>query len=347
MDFIAIDFETANRRRDSACQLAAVVVRSGKIVDTQMWMIRPEPFYFSPANIGVHGITPAKVEREPTFGDSWPTIDGFLKQHGSGGYDCIIAHNASFDIGVLLGSMDSHGIGHPELTYSCTRLIARQTWPGRPRYGLKPLAEWLGIQFRHHDALEDSVACAKILIAAGIQRGVTTLEELESTLKISRGTVGPEGKQGPASLRRARRTTTRHYSASTGAADTSARSTEVTREASATYQHHQPAIETLDVQRLMVRASFIRCLAGEQVVFTGVLRKLSRPDAEGLAKCLGGNHQSTISRQTTVLVVGEPDERTLASGRNKSVKQEAAEQLQSEGQTIRMMSEDDFLALIV
>ena len=31
-DFTAIDFETASRRADSACQLAAVVVREGRIV---------------------------------------------------------------------------------------------------------------------------------------------------------------------------------------------------------------------------------------------------------------------------------------------------------------------------
>jgi DNA polymerase III subunit epsilon len=33
MDFTAIDFETANNGRHSACQLAAVKVRGGKIVD--------------------------------------------------------------------------------------------------------------------------------------------------------------------------------------------------------------------------------------------------------------------------------------------------------------------------
>jgi DNA polymerase III epsilon subunit-like protein len=33
MDFTAIDFETANQRRDSACQLAAVVGRGGQLVD--------------------------------------------------------------------------------------------------------------------------------------------------------------------------------------------------------------------------------------------------------------------------------------------------------------------------
>ena len=50
-DFTAIDFETASRRSDSACQLAAVRVREGRIVYQACWLIRPEPFYFSEFNI--------------------------------------------------------------------------------------------------------------------------------------------------------------------------------------------------------------------------------------------------------------------------------------------------------
>ncbi len=345
MDFIAIDFETANRRRDSACQLAAVVVRSGKIVDTAMWMIRPEPFYFSPANIGIHGISPAMVEHEPTFAGHWPDVARFLQPldlspEGSGRYDCIIAHNASFDVGVLLGSMDSHGIEHPEFSYGCTRLIARQTWPGRSGYGLKPLAQWLGIEFRHHDALEDSVACAKILIAAAIQRGVTSLEELESTLAISRGSVGPAGKKGPTSLRRARRTTTRSYNATPRKAD-------ISREFSPPYARGDAIAQVVDVQRLMVRASFIRSLAGECISFTGVLRKISRPDAEGLARCLGGQPQASLTSETTVLVVGDPEEGTLESDPARGASEANAERMRSRGHSIRIMSEDQFLGLIV
>ena len=34
MDFIAMDFETANRKRASACSLALVVVQQNKVVDS-------------------------------------------------------------------------------------------------------------------------------------------------------------------------------------------------------------------------------------------------------------------------------------------------------------------------
>src|SRR6056297_3406259 len=180
-DFTAIDFETASRRSDSACQLAAVVVRGGQIVDQCKWMIRPEPFYFSQSNIRIHGITPQQVEAEPCFGQLWPEIANRL------GDDCLVAHNATFDIGVLLACLSAHRHAIPELQYTCTRAIARRVWPHHRRYGLKPLASWLGIRFRHHDALEDSIACAKILLAAGIDREANSLEDLEKRLRLKRG----------------------------------------------------------------------------------------------------------------------------------------------------------------
>ncbi len=344
MDFTAIDFETANRRRDSACQLAAVVVRGGKIVDTAMWMIRPEPFYFSPANIGVHGITPNRVKAERDFAGHWPTIASFLRSSPDGKHDCLVAHNASFDLGVLLGTMLSHQIVAPEMQYTCTRLVARQTWPGRSGYGLKPLADWLGIRFKHHDALEDSVACAKILLAAAVHLGVTSMEQLETTLRISRGTAGVWGTIGPKSQKRSvpqRNSTPRRYS-------TSRRSSppDVVRETPSSSSQYAVA-EVLDLQRLLIRASFIRSLAGQCVAFAGIMRKLSRGDAENLAKCLGACPQNSISSQTTVLVVGDPDERTARSGRSVSVNLETAEELRVQGHPIRILSEDEFLALVV
>lgn len=195
MDFTAIDFETANTARHSACQLAAVTVRGGEIVDQQCWLIRPRPFYFHPLNIRVHGIEPAQVADEPEFCDCWSAISEYLNDR------CLIAHNAPFDIGVLLACLRYHALPIPSLQFSCTRLIAKHTWTDRPAYGLKPLASWLGIRFRHHDALEDSVACAKILLAAADSVGAGTMEQLEQSLSLRRGSAGAWGYRGAARSR--------------------------------------------------------------------------------------------------------------------------------------------------
>lgn len=359
MDFTAIDFETANRRADSACQLAAVIVRGGRIVDSANWLIRPEPFYFSPSNIQIHGITPRQVGSQPVFGDLWDEI------YEKFGDDCLIAHNASFDIGVLLACLRAHRKPIPDLHFSCTRAIARRTWPDRPRFGLKPLAEWLGIRFRHHDALEDSIACAKIMLAAGIDREAESLEDLEKGLRIKRGRAGDWGHRGPRSSRSrssgsgTRRSQRRDPVTAEelerqpalpflfpGQVDRSEPSNHV---AAVRGDHHmaQATTPVVDLQRLLVRADFIRPLSGKQVVITGHLRHLSRHEAEHLACRLGGICQTAVDQATDVLVVGRQDPRTRVSGRSMSVKEQSARRLRDEGQPIMIVDEDEFLGLVI
>ena len=70
MDFVAIDFETANYRPHSACQLAAVVVQGSRITAEHCWLIRPPRNYFAPRHIAIHGIRASDVEHSPTMARS-------------------------------------------------------------------------------------------------------------------------------------------------------------------------------------------------------------------------------------------------------------------------------------
>ncbi|TWU10166.1 exonuclease domain-containing protein [Allorhodopirellula heiligendammensis] len=326
MDFTAIDFETATHQSDSACQLAAVRVRDGEMIDSACWLIRPKPFYISPRNIEIHGITPDMVRDAPEFGELWPEIARTF------GDDCLIAHNASFDLGVLLACLKSHGHPAPDMQYSCTRAIARRTWPEQPRFGLKPLSDWLGVRFKHHDALEDSIACAKIALAAAKHLGVESLAQLEERLKLSRGLAGPWGKKGPAT---ARRSTVLKVAGTTAANGVKLPEAEVLVSAAG-----------VDVQRLFIRAEFIRPLAGQRVVFTGTLTRIQREDAERLTQVCGGRCVASVSKLTNLLVVGQPDSRTLRSGRSQSTKEEKARSLIADGAGVKIVTEDEFLRLI-
>ncbi|MEM1071063.1 MAG: exonuclease domain-containing protein [Planctomycetota bacterium] len=323
-NFTAIDFETASRRSDSACQLAAVVVRDGQIVDEHMWMIRPEPFYFSRSNIRIHGITPERVENEPNFGELWssqmaPVLDD----------DCLVAHNASFDIGVLIACLRAHRKAIPDLQFTCTRAIARRTWPHHRRYGLKPLAQWLGIRFRHHDALEDSIACAKILLAAGIDREATSMPDLEKRLRLRRGSAGNWGYQGPSG-----RIRKPHASKSAGKHSTPSLPFLFPNKADAVCE---TADDGLDLQRLLVRAEFIRPLSGKQIVISGRLRRCSAEEAEMLAQRSGGNLQSEIDHDTDLIVIG---------GDGKTDRGQA-DRLMGQSSTARIVAEEEFFGLIV
>jgi len=339
MDFTAIDFETANQRRDSACQLAAVVVRGGQIVERQMWLIRPKPFYFSPRNIDVHGIRPEDVAQEAEFGELWHEIAPYLQA------GCLIAHNAPFDIGVLTGCLTAHRKTVPNLQFTCTRLIARAAWPGQPGYGLKRLADWLGIQFRHHDALEDSVACGRILLAAAATVGATTLEQLESKLKLLRGFVNHEGYHGAKKVARARRAN-QPSSVSKSAIGSSLSGPtpgQVVRCDQAEYHVSGPVI---DLQRLLIRADFLRRLVGKQVVITGRFKTLSRENAELLARRLGALLQDSVTLSTNIVVVGELEEQTSGTEQLHNHKEQEARKLASQGHPIRLMNEMDFIGLV-
>ena len=85
-------------------------------------------------------------------------------------------------------------------------------------------------------------------------------------------------------------------------------------------------------------------LFGEEVVFTGAL-SMSRREATDLAATAGCAVPGSVRKTTTLLVVGDQDIRKLG-GKTKSSKHRKAEQLISEGQPIRVLTESDFRSLV-
>ncbi|WP_228446656.1 exonuclease domain-containing protein [Chryseobacterium sp. 3008163] len=120
MDFCAIDFETATHERHSACELGICVVENSQIVSTKTWLIKPPSFpYFNQRNIDVHGILPNDVKDAPTFDEIWYEVQEMM--YGN----LMIAHNASFDAGVLRSCLDYYGMFKPNLNYLCSIQVAK------------------------------------------------------------------------------------------------------------------------------------------------------------------------------------------------------------------------------
>ncbi len=156
--FVAIDFETADYQRDSACAVALVRVEAGQITERRQQLIRPprRQFVFT----AIHGITWADVSDAPTFSEAWPTLAPLLD-------DCefIAAHNASFDRSVLRACCESARLPMPAKPFECSMRLARTTWGLRPTT-LPDVCRHLRIPLRHHDAASDAEACARIILAA-------------------------------------------------------------------------------------------------------------------------------------------------------------------------------------
>jgi tetratricopeptide (TPR) repeat protein len=79
-----------------------------------------------------------------------------------------------------------------------------------------------------------------------------------------------------------------------------------------------------------------------QVTFTGKLASMTRPRAEQLVRAAGGKPVPSVSRSTTMLVVGMLGWPLLPNGR-VSRKLERAEQLQAQGVAVNIISEARFL----
>lgn len=173
MNFIAMDFETANGKPYSACSLALVMVRNSQIVGEYYSLIQPETDFFW-RNIQIHGIHPQDVKHAPKFPVVWQQIAQYYNPHS-----LIVAHNAPFDNGVLKGCLDYYGLEAPEYLSLCTARSSRKLYPEFANHRLNTMCKNLGISLEHHhDALEDSRACAEILLRQEAEFGHEPLKKL-------------------------------------------------------------------------------------------------------------------------------------------------------------------------
>lgn len=153
--FVALDFETANKSRASACSIGMVKIDGQHMTEEFYTLINPET-HFSEGNIRVHGITHDDTKQSPIFSEVFPYMMDFI-----GDYP-VVAHNARFDMNVLYHSLLKYELDIPEMTYFDSVLLARQTIKN-DSYSLDNLMRYYNITFNnHHNALADAKACAMI-----------------------------------------------------------------------------------------------------------------------------------------------------------------------------------------
>lgn len=133
--------------------MGLVTAVGDKIVDRQHYLIRPPRPWILYSHI--HGITWADVKDKPSFKELWPQIKKTLDEA-----DFLAAHNASFDKRVL----EACSGGYTK-RFVCTVQLARKAWNIRPTK-LPNVCDFLKIELKHHEALSDAEACARIVLAA-------------------------------------------------------------------------------------------------------------------------------------------------------------------------------------
>jgi DNA polymerase-3 subunit epsilon len=162
LNFIAIDFETATAKRNSACSVGIVTVENGVIIEEYHTLIKPPNNEYNWHNIQVHGINEFDTVHSPNFIQVYPEIRKRLAGK------TVIAHNESFDRSVLKNTMLDFGIDYSELglpeKWECTMKIFKAK--GYKPAKLNVCCAHYNIELQHHDALSDARACAKLYLIA-------------------------------------------------------------------------------------------------------------------------------------------------------------------------------------
>lgn len=184
LNFVAIDFETANASRASACSVSMVRVENGKLTSTFSSLLRPteQNSRLHPINFAIHGITREQYMSAPSFPQIQHEFESFV------GQSTLVAHNATFDRSCLSRTAESWQVEMPIFDWRCTYAMSRKLLD-LPYFKLPLVAEHLGIEaFAHHDSMADAKACAEIAIE------LANKFDLASVMDFSAPSVARESK---------------------------------------------------------------------------------------------------------------------------------------------------------
>ncbi|MBE2999488.1 3'-5' exoribonuclease [Nocardiopsis sp. HNM0947] len=306
----AIDFETANNDRGSACAVGLVRVSGGRVVERYSTLIRPPRAvdFFSFHNTAVHGITAQDVAEAP----GWERVHADIVAFADG--SPLVAHNAAFDVGVLRQACAHSGMAHPEWDYACTLALSRRTWADLADHKLPTVCAHIGHTLSaHHRADADAEAAARVLLAAMEHHGTTSLLELSGASGLPLAHL-PAGAPAPAPAVRGG-----------GGED---RFSRWQRQARSPLPQASPDADPDGP------------LFGQVVCISGDLRAMDKTEAWKRVAEAGGHPAKNVTKKTGVLVAGGSDHG------GKSSKHRQAEDYAAKGQRIRIVDEAAFLSLL-
>ena len=121
------------------------------------------------------------VQGAPTFEEYWPEFKALIENK------TLIAHNASFDMSAMRYALNLFHEPYASFTYGCSYVFSKKVWPSLSNHKLSTMANYLGISFKHHDALEDARAAALVTLAALENSETDSLEGLSDMHNLQLG----------------------------------------------------------------------------------------------------------------------------------------------------------------
>lgn len=310
VNFVAIDFETANQNRASACSVGMTKVTNGIITDTYYSLINPE-CEFDAYNTYIHGIDSQMVQGEKNYSEIYTDILDFSENLP------LVAHYAPFDMGVIRDSNDRYSVSNFKKNYFDSYYLSTQ-YIQALNYKLSSLADMIGFTFNHHNALEDSKACAAVILYLCNENGFDSVSELMQNARYKRfGSI--DGAIGSGF----------HRSRRPGA---NGRKSSIDIKA---------ILDSIDVETLDKNHIFFDTHA----CFTGKLESMTRTEAMILFAQCGGTPEKGVTTKTNFLVMGDQDIRVVGeSGKSSKIKK--AESMLLQGKNIQLLGENEFLRML-
>lgn len=306
MNFVTIDFETAQGARNTPCEIGLTFVEEGEVVETNSYLIKPKCYPdFDFFNMEIHGIKPSDVEDAPEFPDIWDQISNLI----DGKF--ILAHYASFDISVLRSTLDLYNLPYPNLDFSCTYQLSKKVYPELGIYRL----EYLSHQFQlgghnHHRAGTDSLKAARLALNLLNKTGSTGIHNLLENVAIRHGNLSPNSYK-PSETIRAYHSKKEKYGLDTIISDPT---------------KHNP--DSIFYQK--------------EVVFTGSLDSMIRKDAAQIIADLGGYPSESLKTTTNFLICGRGNMAEITPD-NMTGKFKKAVGFAAKGHDIEIIDEEAFL----
>lgn len=157
LEYVTIDFETANGNMTSACSVGLVGAKNGKIVFEKYYLINPQED-FLPQNIQIHSITPEMVKYEPTFDQIYDEIFSLIDGQ------TIFAHAAIFDISVLKALIKKYNLTPPNIKIGCTLKVSQIAFKDvLTSFKLGNISDYLEVEHNKHNAISDASICFYLL----------------------------------------------------------------------------------------------------------------------------------------------------------------------------------------
>lgn len=182
-DFVFFDVETTglSAQYEAVCEIGAVKVRGGAVVDKFQTLINPKkPIPYQVTLI--HGIDDDQVVDAPTFEMAAQDFLDFIEG------TIIFAYNAPFDLGFINWEMAR--INKPPIKNMVVDVLAMaRKYLKLPKYNLGAVAAHFDITSNFHRGLADAQVTAKVYahILARINPAEAQLEEMFNRFNVNDG----------------------------------------------------------------------------------------------------------------------------------------------------------------